>query len=147
VSLFEGTIQKRVCRVRLRVSTPEGWDKGAPSNDSLGGGPPLEHLDIDAVVDTGAMVSAIPVSVLERLGCPSFGAVSFQSVLGPHDQGDQVAGTYAARLELSGLLEVKWVQVLGVHLDTALVGMDLLEHLSLEVDGPGGVFRLTRRTQ
>jgi hypothetical protein len=39
------------------------------------------------------------------------------------------------------------VQVLGVHLDTALVGMDLLEHLSLEVDGPGGVFRLTRRTQ
>ena len=144
MTTIEGRIQERLCVVRLRVSAPDGWSEDAPTED-ISGGPTLEAMEMDDAVDTGAMVSAIPASALERLGCPSFGAVAFQSVLGPHDQGNQVVGSYAASLALPDLIEVKWLRVLGVSLDTALLGMDVLEHLVLEVDGPRGTFRLTRR--
>ena len=145
MSQLDGVIANRVCQVRLVVSPPDGWTDHGPTDDSLAGGPPVTRLEVDAVIDTGAMVSAIPVTTLERLGCPSFGAVAFQSVLGPHDRGNQVVGSYAARIGLAGLVELKWARVLGVRLDTALIGMDVLEHLVLEVDGPAGTFRLTRR--
>ena len=129
--------------VRLRVGTPDGWARGLTDSSSRDG-PQPRHVGLDAVIDTGAMVSAIPATVLEALGCPAFGAVSFQSVIGPHDTGGQVVGSYAARLTLPGLVDLKWVQVLGVQLDTALLGMDVLEHLVLELDGPGETFTLRR---
>lgn len=103
-----------------------------------------------ALIDTGASVSAVDTSVIQRLGIHPVGTVQVGTAGGP-----QMQTTYPARFTFPGtnLPPIDFSQLLGANLVgqviagtgqplIALFGRDILQHFVLVYNGPAAMFTL-----
>ena len=91
------------------------------------GAPPA--LALVALVDTGADLSVLPVSVVEALALPQVSTTRIQGVTGVAEK----TPVHAVTLEVAGTLVLAEVVAWG---DEAIVGRDVLRRFVLELDGP-----------
>lgn len=102
--------------------------------------PPPE--EIQAMVDTGASISAINVSVAQRLGLPVTGSMKIGGATGVADQP-----VYSALFRIPDPF-VEWdpMQIAGATLTNTpfdiLVGRNILCNMTLSYDGKSGRFSL-----
>jgi predicted aspartyl protease len=99
-----------------------GIEPGAPSA--------LLHM----LVDTGADCTLIPERIAASLQLPLVDRVDVHGV-----GGTAHAQVYAARVRIAGLRAVVRVIALG---DEALLGRDLLNRMTLELDGPAETIKI-----
>jgi len=101
-----------------------------------------------ALIDTGASVSAVDVSVVQRLGVQPIGVTNVGGVTGVAQQP-----TYPARFVFPGTAfpPIEFGMLLGAPLSglqpaglpgplIALLGRELLQHFILIYNGPGAMF-------
>ncbi len=106
-----------------------------------------------AVLDTGASISALDVSVAATLALESFGVADFQALAA--GEGRHVAPTRRARVRIADdprLWELDLVELPNLrhaiegYEVLALLGWDFLDQCLLTCDGPTGMFSLTLPT-
>jgi predicted aspartyl protease len=104
----------------------------------IGGiGPGAPTAMVHMLVDTGADCTMIPTHVAEALALPLVDRVDVHGV-----GGTAHAHVYAAHVRIAGLREVVRLVALG---DEALLGRDLLNRLTVELDGPGETIAVDAR--
>lgn len=84
---------------------------------------------LPALVDTGADLSVLPLSLVRVLALPLVGEVRLQGFGG----GEQPWPLYAAEVQVESLRDIFQVLAFG---SEALLGRDVLNHLRLVLDGP-----------
>jgi hypothetical protein len=106
-----------------------------------------------AVLDTGASMSALDVSVAAELALESFGVADFHALAA--GEGRHVAPTRRARVRIAEdprLWEMDLVELPSLrhaiegYEVLALLGWDFLDQCLLTCDGPTGMFSLTLPT-
>jgi len=103
-----------------------------------------------ALVDTGASISAVDITVIQHLGVQPVGIATVGTAGGPQQQA-----IFPARLSFPGtqVPSIEFNELLGANLAgqsvpgiggnlIALLGRDLLEHFILIYNGPAGMFSL-----
>jgi len=113
------------------------WNPPAPVLDVRVGGP-MGRADFfqpcEALLDSGADVTAIPVDLVQRLGLLPVSSVIVDRGGLP---GDEEENLYAATVEVT-LLGQRTIQVLQTMDPFALLGRDIINELRLVLDGPAG---------
>jgi clan AA aspartic protease len=105
----------------------------APSNGH-------EPVELDALVDTGAIYSLFPRDVLERLDVKPTGHGQFRTIDGNPIERD----VGAVEMEVEGRRSLTLVPVIfGDSADRAVLGATALEIMGLEVDPARGELRPT----
>jgi len=114
-----------------------------------------KELKFDALIDTGASVSIIDSGIVERMPLRCFG---YCPISGFDSQGSDGGKpkeypNYEAGLVLldacgdTPMLTVKTGQIVGHHIGNrrfqVILGMDVLKHCHLHLDGPGDSFEIT----
>ncbi len=95
---------------------------------------------IEALVDTGAMLTLIPRPMLERLGVQSRGKRQFRTIDGSPMERD----VGVIDIEVQGQQPPGPVPVIfGLEDDSPVLGVTALEAMGLEVDPAGGTLRRT----
>jgi predicted aspartyl protease len=130
--------------VQARVGATKAWremtaadrrDLGAPSS-----------VQVRALVDTGAMFSTISRTAADRIKPMDVGAVRFRGVTGVGNPKDQTTRRVAVEVTHGDEqfdIPVAVVEALDDSHDM-LLGMDLLRHFVLTVDGPAREVQLRR---
>ena len=99
-----------------------------------------ESVEVEALVDTGAVFSLIPRPILERLGVQPSGKREFRTIEGRAIER-AVGGV---QIEVEGKQAPAPVPVIfGEEGDSSVLGVTALEAIGLEVDPVGGVLRPT----
>lgn len=132
--------------VEVLIAAPDGWAALGDGTRQLGLPFPAHHRGA-AIVDTGAERSVVRADVCDRLGLPRSQPVALRGVTPP--------GRGARGGELNAMMRRAEVTVAGrsfaldvVAAEVAheaavmLLGMDILAHARLVLDGPRGVFTL-----
>ncbi len=88
-----------------------------------------DYVEIDALVDTGAIYSQIPKGILDHAGVATAGQLSFLLADGSHSDMDYGF----AMIRLDGEIRPSMV-VFGVESGTPLLGVTALENFGLGVD-------------
>ena len=98
----------------------------------------LRKMDLEAKMDTGASISAIPHRVLADWDA---GAAGLVTARGPFDARSVFRPLFRIWIRLP-LLGAAWqpVRVLATEEDHFLLGRDILNRFVLHADGPRGVF-------
>lgn len=91
------------------------------------------QIELSAVIDTGADVTAVPEAFVDRLKLYPFGRLQLE---------DANAVTYEARLALTGR-SAKKMEVVLTPYPFVILGRDWLQDYYLLLDGPGQQFHLT----
>jgi clan AA aspartic protease len=123
-------MERLVGEIRVRVRLTNAIDEALARRGKLG----LERVrtyDAEALVDTGAIRSVIPVHVLEKLGVAERGQRVAEYADG---RKDSVGVTEPIVFELLGRDTLEEALVLG---DEVLIGQTVLEKLDLLADGQG----------
>lgn len=89
-----------------------------------------------ALVDTGADVSVLPLSVAESLGLPELSSLRIQGVTGAAES----VRLHAASLDLGGKTHLVEVACLG---DEVILGRDILNRFVAKLDGPRALLELS----
>jgi predicted aspartyl protease len=92
-----------------------------------------------ALLDTGSDVTAIPVSLVQRLQVIPFSRLQLEDVSGE----TKTVQTYAVHLTI-GELTLPRLEVIQTELDQVILGRDVLNHLYVLLRGPELVFFLER---
>jgi hypothetical protein len=96
---------------------------------------------VEAKLDTGAAMSAIPSSILERLKPSVAGTVQAR---GPFDQHSRRRPTYFVRLRFPWAAgETRTSLVVATESAYGLIGRDILNGVVLHADGPQETFTVT----
>jgi predicted aspartyl protease len=104
----------------------------------IGGiGPGAPTAMVHMLVDSGADCTTIPEQVAEALALPLIDRVEVHGV-----GGTAHANVYAAQVRIAGLREVVRLVALG---EEALLGRDLLNRLTVELDGPAATIAVKAR--
>jgi len=103
-----------------------------------------------ALIDTGASMSAVDITVIQQLGVQQVGIANVGTAGGPQKQA-----TYPARFAFPGtnIPTIDFSQLLGANLAgqnvpgqqgplIALLGRDILQHFVLVYNGPLGTFTI-----
>jgi hypothetical protein len=90
-------------------------------------------VEVRAMIDTGASVTCIPLPIIESLGLSPTGVVQ---VATPH--GHSVVKRYDVQIEIERLGNFT-VAVVGLEMDTALLGRDILSRFSILIHADGGM--------
>ena len=116
-----------------------------PTDGSGHSGPPLLQIEIraldskvapvkiSAMVDTGASATCIPLKLVESLGLSPVGTVRIAT-----PSGDHMAEIFGVEMGIERLGSFT-AQVLGVNLDMALLGSDILSKFSVLIHADGGM--------
>lgn len=128
-----------------RVRFDDNYDPPAPVLPVRVGGidPTSPTALLRMLVDTGADCSLIPARLARSLRLPYVDKIEVQGVGG----NVRSARVYAARIRLGPLRLVTRMAAFG---DEALLGRDLLNRLSLHIDGRAGTISIapaTKRTR
>ncbi len=91
-----------------------------------------------ALLDTGSDVTAIPVSLVQRLQVIPFSRLQLEDVSGK----TKTVQTYAVHLTI-GELTLPRLEVIQTGLDQVIVGRDVLNHLYVSLSGPELAFSLS----
>jgi hypothetical protein len=91
-----------------------------------------------ALLDTGSDVTAIPVSLVQRLQVIPFSRLQLEDVNGK----TRTVQTYAVHLTI-GELTLPRLEVIQTGLDQVIVGRDVLNHLYVSLSGPELAFSLS----
>lgn len=131
--------------IEVVIAAPDGWSKLSDARQL--GLPFPAHLRGAAIVDTGAERSVVRADVCDRLGLPRSLPVALRGVTPPGRaaRGGE-ANTMMRRAEVtiagrSFALDVVAAEV-AHEAAVMLLGMDILAHARLVLDGPRGVFTL-----
>lgn len=132
-------LRRRGAIVKLALEHPEAVARGMRER----GQEPIKPVVLDAMLDTGASISAIDRSLAARLGLVQVGSVPISGVTGVQEQPvftarltfDRPAATFDP-VRLTGA-------AIGVQQFHVLVGRDVMERMVLVYDGPEGVFQLS----
>jgi predicted aspartyl protease len=121
-----------------RAAFDESFDPPAPVLPVHVGGLQEHHpgVMLSMLVDTGADCTLVPIRFARSLALPLVDRVQVQGVGG----GLQRASVFAARVQIGTLRTLARVVGFG---DEALLGRDILNGLSLRIDGPAGVVTST----
>lgn len=120
-------------------------DAPAPVRQALtaAGRTPPPTQPLPAVIDTGATISGIDITVLQALGLQPTGTANIGGVAGPNAHGLYTVDLHIPlgqqRLSLANRV------VIGVHLANpyrALLGRDILAMMMLVYNGPTGTWTL-----
>lgn len=88
---------------------------------------------MNAMVDTGASTSCIPLTVVSNLGLVPMGTINLVTTSGPGD-----AAIYLVEIEIEHLGTFNQT-VVGLEFDTVLLGRDILSEFSVLIRGDGGM--------
>ena len=113
--------------VSVRIKLTNAVDEGLAREGRLAEDK-VRFVDVDAIVDTGAVRSAIPAEVLEELGLP---LSSTQDAIYPDGRREEVSIAGPLIVDIMARRTMEDVLVLG---DEVLVGQTILEKLDLLVD-------------
>lgn len=104
-----------------------------------------------AIIDTGASMSAVDRLVARELGLPSHGAATWFAVTAGSDGPREAAPLRRGQLKLGDdprFWELDLIEVPGLHdrvqgfRAVALLGWDFLQTCTLTIDGPAGTWSL-----
>ncbi len=95
------------------------------------------RIEISALIDTGADITAIPQEFVERLKLYPFGRLHLEDA----HAVKTLVNTYEARLSLPGDT-AKAMEVILTPFPFAILGRDWLQDYYLLLDGPGQQFQL-----
>ena len=131
-------LRRRGAIVKVALEHPEAVARGMRER----GQEPPKPVVLDAMLDTGASISAIDRGLAGRLGLVQVGSVAISGVTGVQEQPvftgrltfDSPAATFDP-VRLTGA-------AIGVQQFHLLIGRDVMERMVLVYDGPEGVFRL-----
>lgn len=105
---------------------------------SLRGG---DEITVEAKLDTGAAMSAIPSAILDRLSPSVAGTIQAR---GPFDHGCQRRTTYFVQIRYPWAAEVAHTRiVVATESAYGLIGRDILNGVMLHADGPHETFAVT----
>ncbi|MEK7440722.1 MAG: hypothetical protein AABZ78_08010 [Chloroflexota bacterium] len=91
---------------------------------------PLQLQTIAAKIDSGADVTAVPLSIVQRLNLPIMDVLEISG----YDDRVSAIQTYFAIIELAKVRGR--IQVIAISEEYALLGRDVLNHLRVLLDGP-----------
>lgn len=94
-------------------------------------GDDTKTFQIDAKIDTGADISALPASILGELGLPMVSKLMIEG----YDGALATVSTYAALLEV-GTVRFRVQEIIAIPESYALLGRDVLNHFYLYLRGP-----------
>ncbi len=126
--------------VPIQIEVPQALNKQL----TAAGQPVPAPITGYALIDTGATMSAVDTSVIQKLGVNPVGLASVQTAGGPQQQS-----LYPIRLIVQGVgLVLDAAQVTGSPLGMnlgglviiALIGRDFLQAMLMFYDGPAGEF-------
>ena len=117
--------------VRIKVRLTNAADEALARRGQLDP-QQVRSLEVDALVDTGAVRCVIPPSIKERLG---LGTVARRQARYADGRAEEVDVTEPIRIELEGRPTYEDCLVLG---DQVLIGQTALESTDLFVDCVGG---------
>lgn len=92
---------------------------------------PQQSASIQAKIDTGADISALPVSVITALDLP----VISKLIVEGYDGNQSTVSTYGAALEI-GNGRFRSQEFIGIHEPHALLGRDILNFFYVLMNGP-----------
>jgi predicted aspartyl protease len=93
---------------------------------------------LNALIDTGSDITAVPVETVERLRLYAIRRLQFEDLHG----NTSILFTYKVRLTI-GDLAIPELEVIPTGLETAIIGRDLLNRYDLHLYGPRQVFEIT----
>jgi predicted aspartyl protease len=99
---------------------------------------PQQRVQVDAKLDTAADISAIPFSVVNEWGLEPVSEV----LVAGYSAETAVLSTYAVALELPEA-RIRSIEVVVVPDSCALLGRDVLNHFSINLNGPDLIFEIT----
>lgn len=103
-------------------------------------GAPTPAVFVEAIIDTGADGTMIPIHLLKAIGVPTVGSAFIRGITGDR----QPVEFYVVTLHLSDL-QVYAVQAAGLmEGDTAILGRDVINQLNLALLGPAEVVEVRR---
>ncbi len=94
-------------------------------------------MKVSFEVDTGAFITAIPMSKLEGLNARKVDKLLLEDC----NANPFFSPVYEVRLELAELV-LPCVRVVGLNSSYALLGLDILNQLLATLDGPRRIIRL-----
>ncbi|NJK65405.1 MAG: clan AA aspartic protease [Microcoleus sp. CSU_2_2] len=120
-------VSKNIGAVRVKVKLTNAIDEALVSRGLLNPNL-LRTYEAEALIDTGAVRTALPAEVVQHLGL----RIRSQQIAKYADGRQETAGiTGPVIIELEGRETIEAVMVLG---DTVLIGQTVLETLDLLVD-------------
>jgi predicted aspartyl protease len=103
-------------------------------------GAPAPAVFVEAIIDTGADGTMIPLHLLHAIGVPTVGSAFIRGITGKRQQVE----FYVVTLHLSDM-RVYAVQAAGlIGGDTAILGRDVINQLDLALHGPAEVLEVLR---
>lgn len=97
-------------------------------------------VTIEAIVDTGADATLIPINLLEGIGATSVAVGYVRGITGAREQVD----VYLVTLHIANF-RIYGVRVGGLlSSDTAILGRDVVNQLDIALLGPAGVLEVRR---
>ena len=93
--------------------------------------------DIKAILDTGAGITSIPESIIEKLGALSYTVIRIRS---PLENKTISKKLLLVKIEFDG--KAHEVKVLGIPKDYAVIGRDILNQYKIILDAPNKVWSI-----
>lgn len=103
-----------------------------PSNSTI------RVKDIKAIVETGAGITSIPESVIERLGALNYTVIRVRSPL----DGKNIISKKLYKVTIKFGEESHEIQVLSISRNYALIGRDILNQHRIILDAPNEVWSI-----
>ncbi len=97
------------------------------------------QIELSALVDTGADITAVPESLVERLKLYPFGRLQLEDV----NAVNTPVFTYEANVALAGELAKK-MEVVATPYPFVILGRDWLSEYYLLLDGPGQQYEISK---